>query len=501
LNVEDLRPAFRQEELELAAAIGSQGSPLRDRVAELFRQLPDPLLSASDVGFLLRNGEPGAEIERILGNLCEERVLECSTNTLRPLDPDGIKLYRLAGVPFARLKVLGLEARLADGDVRYQFTCDGRIIRSIARVDRLDSLAGTGNQRSEIINHVRNIADGIRGGTQVPNSILLVLDASHVADDEETSPESFISVRPLAEYTKVPHPTEGTSVIQEIRPVEIEIPFRRAAFDEEKSAILVDGQQRTAALSLVDIDDVPSFALSVNAVIADEDDAKKIFFVANSTVKIETQFSRALLASMDQSPGFLFKERPRAIAAKQLALDDEDSPFFDLVQYPGRKTQRRRAIAYNSLFQVLTAFAESGLPIQDDAKLLAKVTKRSFNLVKKTWPSAWGERPSVSKLMHGAGLRSIANLLVTKLEAVYPVHGDFNSEELWREVELSLKRLQPHLLWRVADTENALKGAVKTYNEQIAPRQNTSQDISALSAFIRRMSLDFDTDANKAQKK
>ena len=86
--------------------------------------------------------------------------------------------------------------------------------------------------------------------------------------------------------------------------------------------------------------------------------------------------------------------------------------------------------------------------------------------------------------MHGVGLRSIASLLVQKLEALYTNHGNLDEPELWNAIESSLKRLHPHLLWRVADTENALKGSVKIYTEQIAPRQNTNQDISALTSFI-----------------
>ena len=111
-------------------------------------------------------------------------------------------------------------------------------------------------------------------------------------------------------------PLHEGDIIEEYRPVVLDFPYRRAAFDEEKSALLVDGQQRTAALSLVDIDKIPKLMLSVNAEIASEQDARTIFIVANSTKKIETQFSRALIASMDDTPGYLANERPLAVALK-----------------------------------------------------------------------------------------------------------------------------------------------------------------------------------------
>jgi len=497
--MESLTAAFRSEQLELARAIGVQGGPLKDRVLEVFKALPDPLLSPEEVSKLL-GSEKDPTVDA-LAALHAEGALEKSTTTSRPLDSAGVVLYRLAGVPFVRLKLVGIESRITEGASRLQFTCDGRLIRSIARVDRLDAIAATGNQRDEINSHVHKIAHGIEAGTQIPNPVLLVFLAYQVAGPEdEEAPASFIRIVPMGDYTRVPSPVVDGTIVQEFRPVQIDLPFRRAAFDEEKSALLVDGQQRTAALSLVDIEKVPSYSLSINAEIADSEQAKTIFIVANSTAKIETQFSRALLASMDQSPGYLASERPKALAAKILALDDTDSPFYGLVQYPGAKNAKRPPIAYNSLFQVVSIFAESGLPLGDQSeKTIARLVARGFALVKKTWESAWGLKPSESRLMHGVGLRSLATLLVNRIEALYTAYGgDVDNDALWAEIEASLRRLQPHLIWRVADTANALKGAVKMYNEEISQAQNTSQDISSLTKAIRRLSLELDTDATKA---
>lgn len=500
-----LKAMYRSEELELAKAIGAQDGPLKERVLQLFRQLPDPLLAANEVVELL-GVSSSEEVQEALVVLQSEGAIERSSTTTRPLDHEGVILYRLANVPFSRLKIVAMESRVTPGKTRLQFTCDGRLIRPLARVDRLDALAGKGNQRDEINSHVRKIAAGISAGTQVPNPILLTLLSDQiVSPDDEGAPESFVRITPLGEFTRVASSIESAAVVQEFRPVQIDFPFRRAAFDEEKSALLVDGQQRTAALSLVDIDRVPSLYLSVNAEIASAEEAKAIFIVANSTAKIETQFSRALLATMDQSPGYLTTERPRALAAKILAIVDKESPFFELVQYPGVKSTRKPPppVAYNSLFQVLSIFVESGLPLpeKNPEQQLARMVSRGFNLIKKTWPSAWGIKPSESRLMHGVGLRSMATLIASKLESLYTnFGGNLESNDMWLEIEASLKRLQPQLIWRVADTTNALKGAVKMYQEEISNRQNTTQDISALTKAIKRLSLDLDTEAAKASK-
>ena len=502
-----LKSALRNEEIELATAIGDNGDSLESRVEKLFHELPDLLLSSTDVADLLRTAHTD-ELIATLVSLTTVGTLEKSESTQRPKDEDGVVLYRRAGVPVKRLKLLATENELGDGTSRYQFTCDGRLLRSIARIDRLDALSGDGQQRDEIKDHVAKIAEGIRGGTQVPNSVLLVLQEELTSINEDPSedqqPESFIRVRPLQPWVEVPHPESAHQAAQKTRIVELDFPFRAAAFDEEKAALLVDGQQRTAGLAFVDIEAVPSFFLSVNAVIADAEEAKNVFHVANSTVKISTQFSRALTATMENAPGYLKDEQLVAQAVRDLALHNESSPFKDQVAYPGvKKKGNKPPVAFNSLVQVVTTFNQSGVPV-NDAKQLASVVGRAFSIVKNTWPSAWGLRPEKSRLMHGLGLRALAALLAQKLEqrcSAEDFDGDFLSDDTWKPIETSIERLKDHFVWTDADAANASKGAAKLYREETAKRQNTSQDIAWFTTHVKRVSLEQDTEAQKAKKK
>lgn len=153
---------------------------------------------------------------------------------------------------------------------------------------------------------------------------------------------------------------------------------------------------------------------------------------------------------------------------------------------------------------MVTAFHESALSLPDSEteKTLTHLVKRCFTLVASTWTTAWGLRPTESRLMHGVGLRAMAALLVSKLEALSPnFDGDYSTESLWSSIETSLRRLQPHLVWRLADTAHATKSAEKLYREEIAARQNTTQDITALTTAIKRLSLDLDTEAAKAKRR
>jgi DGQHR domain-containing protein len=504
---EYLKSTLRKEEIELAAAIGNSGGVIEQLVERLFNELPDLLLSKADVAELLHIPSSD-ELSSVLATLVTSGALEKSNSTQRPKDEEGIVLYRRSGVSVKRLKLLATENELSDGSSRFQFTCDGRLLRSIARIDRLDALSGDGQQREEIKDHVAKIAEGIKDGTQIPNSVLLVLreELTSVSENggEEGIPESFIRIRPLQSWLEVPHPDSPHQAAQKSRIVELDFPFRAAAFDEEKAALLVDGQQRTAGLAFVDIDIVPSFYLSVNAVTADDEQAKNIFHVANSTVRISTQFSRALTASMGNAPGYLKDEQLVAQAVRSLSLQDQSSPFKDQVAYPGvKKKGFRPPVAFNSLFQVVTAFNQSGVKF-DSAEQLASVVARAFTIVKATWPSAWGLRPEKSRLMHGLGLRALAALLAQKLEqrcSADDFDGDVLSDHTWASVEKSILRIKDHFVWTDAEAAVANKTAQKLFREETAKRQNTSQDIAWFTTHVKRVSLEQDTEAQKAKKK
>jgi DGQHR domain-containing protein len=494
-----LKSVLTGDEIELAASIGQGGDPLTAKIEVLFRQLADPLLSSDDVRELLGSIATKPETHAAMKELVEGGVLEVSDSTQRPKDPEGIELYRLEGVPFTRLKLLAVESVLENDESRFQFTCDGRLIRSIARVDRLDALSNEGHQRDEIKKHVDEISNGIASGIQIPNSILLVLRREQTIEeaDEGDPPQSFIIVRPLQDYIITPAPAGRPAAIQNCRVVELDIPFRAAAFDEEKSALLVDGQQRTAALSFVDVDEVPSFSLSVNAVIADDDEAKKVFKVANSTVKISTDFSRALTAAMGEAPGYLREEQMKAQAVKALTLG-ASSPFKDLINYPGASVSPRPPIAYNSLFQVVTVFHNSAVAFKDAAQL-SEVVGRGFSIVKEIWPTAWGKRPEKSRLMHGAGLRSVASLLASKLETLMMSEpsADVLSKTVWNRIELSMAHLKDVVAWTEEDATAGTKAAGKFWKEEISSKQNTNQDITALTSSLKKLSFERDRAALK----
>lgn len=485
---------------ERAFAAGMREDPECDApvfIKAVFTEFNDPLLSLEDVAELWGEGADTEALRKAFDELCTSGILEWSEKTQRPFDQQDTRLYRRAVSGSKKIKLIAVESQAPDGGSRYQFSVEGRLVRGLARIDRLDALAGTGNQRNEIRAHVEKIRSGIVAGTHVPNPVLLVfVDAAtqQTEYDEEIpddTPGSFVVIRALEPFQESQDSNSNT--IQRCRIVELEIPWRHAAFDDEKSVLLVDGQQRTAALSLVPIDSVPFVDLGVSAVVAAEEDAKRVFQVANETVKISTDFSKALLASMSEAPGYLRDEQLTAEIVRRLALEKQESPFFGIVKYPGAKATGGNIVVYNSLFGLVSAFRKA-LPedISDDADSLTSVICESFSRIRKVWPDAWGSRPVVSKLMHGAGLRAISQVVIDKLQNYLSDGNLLEDKATWDKLEASLSRLASRIAWTDAEAAAGTQTQKRVWREQISGTQNTNQDITALKEFLTRESVALD---------
>jgi hypothetical protein len=319
--------------------------------------------------------------------------------------------------------------------------------------------------------------------------VIVVLDPNNVVESpDDEVPGSFIAIRPLVERVSVPSPLDATHEVQILRTVELDFPFRSAAFDDEKAVSLVDGQQRTAALALVDVDDRPNVHLATIGLLANQNEATHIFQVANNTQKITTQFTRALLAQMDTVPRYLREEKNLASACNLLALRKADPPFYQIVKYPGADNGNH-PVVYNSRFKVVSIFADQ-LPHMNDSDKLAEVVLKSFNIVKLTWPKAWGQRPTYfTRLMHGAGLLATAAMVVRVLTGSLRAHHNLAAPEVWTELTGALKRLKTRVVWTHEEALAGNRVQKANWQREISTKQNTRQDIEALTNFLVRESL------------
>jgi len=481
--------AYTKKEKEAAKLIARKQDDDLEKVHQLFKAFGDHLLSESDVVDLLgaRGARSTRSIRSALAALVGDGALEADEETIRPLDPKQTKVYRLAGKKHFRLQLIGIETKLSDDDTVIQCTCDGRLIRAIARVERLDVIAGKGAQRKEIESHVAKIAKGIGSGTPVPSAVILVAlkdrvreSAKREVDDSET-----ILVRPMRPFQRVVLPDR--KIAQEFRPVMIDVPYKAAAFDGEKGMLLVDGQQRTAALSLVDRDKVPEAPMSMNIMVADDEKARTIFSIANNTVKIKTDLLRALVAELRRPPGGLVSDDQVPMqTVKALALEYGKSPFRGIVSYQGVQKKAEMVVAQNALFEIVRLFAgkfeEAGIGTQ--RKTLVEAIAKSFDLVKRTWPEEWGKRATESKLMHSGGLSAVSQVLVRRVLMLYSKYGSLSKPKVWSELASTLARLKDVVAWSQEAAVDGTATAKRNWKYTISRVQVTPQDIKALAEFL-----------------
>lgn len=483
----------------------------KDRVRRLFELLPDPILSMDEVVELLdAKTKARKAVEGAVTDLVAENYLEVGHGTVKPFA--GMEsLFRKRAAELGKLRVVALETLVRPVSSeeppgvtsRFQFSIEGRLVRSIAKIDRLVVLEGgeaSGTQREEIKRHVDDIRKGVEGGTEIDNAILIALPTDAVAFDPSEGEElqdEIIVFRGRSNWSsKTVSGLNGEPVeLQRVRLVEIEFPFRNAMFDSEKSAILVDGQQRTAGMLLASFEKRPAISVAVNLIIGDEGRAKSSFLVSNSTVPIKKDLLSALVADLDSEfvPGNLTKDELPARVVKSLALDE--GVFKSLVNYSGLHRDTRPPIAYQTMRAVVDTFLSSPALKEaadsNNVAIIRGVIDTAFEEVRKVWPKAWGLPPKESRLMHGAGLRVVANYVANDILKALPTPIE-NLSAFGQVVAACMQKLRPRIVWSKAEFDNATAAAKDFYLTKLDTLENTGKSIKSLQSA-------FDFEVYKAQ--
>ena len=97
-----------------------------------------------------------------------------------------------------------------------------------------------------------------------------------------------------------------------------------------------------------------------------------------------------------------------------------------------------------------------------------------WSAVKKTFPKAWGNPPSQSRLMHGAGIRAMGRLMDRVMATVEPRHKGAATQVL---ADLAL--VAPHCRW----TSGTWDGLDMRWNEI----QNVPRHTNELSNYLIRV--------------
>ena len=365
----------------------------------------------------------------------------------------------------AEIVVRALHTRQGEGHDVYSFFIRGADIVRVADISRVERDVGDvlkGFQRPEIRHHVRSIVEYLnQGNVLFPNAIILAM-----------SPE----IRFVASRGTRPHGDEGIA-----QSGTLTIPIHA---EGERVAWIVDGQQRSLALSQATNQDI---AVPVVAFVSDSLDIQREQFILVN--KAKPLPSRLINELLPETRGILL---PRDLSARKLPSElcgllnrDPNSPFFKLVKRPSDARDSSAVITdtaiitmiRNSLNSPLGALAQHKAIGKANADLEAmyKVLTTFWSAVKKVFPDAWGKDPRKSRLMHSAGIEAMGVLM----DRIYArlVVADEDEGVVLRELE----KVAPACRW----TKGVWEDLGIAWNEI----QNTPRDIKKLQdALVRAYS-------------
>jgi len=359
-----------------------------------------------------------------------------------------------------RLQVRALRTRQADKVDVYAFFVRGAdIVRlaDISRISRDNTDALKGFQRREIRTHVNAIAQFLESGPVLfPNAIILAI-----------SPEIEFKL------ARGPAPAGAQDLVQSGT---LSIPIR---IEGERAAWIVDGQQRSLALSQARKVDVlvPVIAF----VSADIEVQREQFILVNKARPLPPRLIDELLPEV----GTLL---PRDLAARKLPSElcnllnrDPKSPFHQLIRRESEPDSTSAIVTDSAVTQSIQANLRPPLGALSlyrsaggsDVSAMYRALHLYWSAVRDAFPEAWGKPPAQSRLMHSAGIRAMGALMdqvLLRAEAAQSPETD---------VAASLKRIAPFCRW----TEGAWEGLGWSWNDV----QNTGRHIKQLSEHLTRL--------------
>ena len=339
----------------------------------------------------------------------------------------------------------------------YVFGINGRLIPRFAAVEEANrSKEGvlSGYQRPKIERHINEIAEYLRQqGALLPNAIVVSFD----------SPVTF---RPSPHSIRSEWGVTGT--------IEIHLP----KMQQPKPALIVDGQQRVAALAKLDGNkDLPVVVVGFHA----PSDAirREQFVLVNKTKPLPRDLLNELLPHISTQLPRGWTLRRTSAAVLEILRFDKSSPFYRRIRGLGSPADSA-SISQAAVLDVIEKSIRRGgvlsefsgpAPTQRDLKSMATIVKVFFLGVRSVWPHAWSGSPWSSRLVHGAGISAMGFLMDEIMGEV-----DATRPRAVQSVTRRLGRIRDRCAW----TSGRWPRLRRDWDEI----QNTSQDKKMLADYL-----------------
>lgn len=361
------------------------------------------------------------------------------------------------------LEVPAMEIRQSPGRKLYSFAVDGKQVYDFANVSRIRRNEDTqleGYQRPEVVAHIQEIKEYIDSeAPMIPNGVVIAFD-SRVKFKRVAVPQFKGHKDARVGMLRIPlgeHPKRG------------------------KVGFIVDGQQRLAAIRGAKI---PRFPVLVSAFVTDDlREQTEQFILVNSTKPLPKGLIYELIPHTDaRLPTALHRKRLAAYLLERLNHDDR-SPLHKMIRTP---TSPEGVIKDNSMLKalgnslsdgVLYEFRERNELTPDSVEDMLTILRNFWAAAKRVFDEAWGLKPRHSRLMHGAGIVSMSNLM-DHIAAQRSQRSRKPSERFFTK---HLRQIESCCAWTAGEWELA-ENDVRAWNQI----QNTRQDVELLTDYLQR---------------
>jgi len=333
-------------------------------------------------------------------------------------------------------------------------------IAEISRVKRNKDGDLLGYQRKQVSTHVDEITKYVDSTDVVfPNAIILAL-GSQVKFKKGRGPQ-------------IGDPgCEGGS---------LEIPCDP---NEPKVAWVVDGQQRTLALSKAKN---KKLLVPVTAFVSDDFEVHRAqFLLVNKVRPLPKGLINELLPEINVNlPPSLSRNRIPSYLC-ELLNKDPASPFCGIINRHTTNARENKGavVSDSSLIEVirnsLTKVHGCFYPYRNvatgqiDAEPVFEMLKIYWEEVSKAFPEAWGKKASKSRLMHGVGIKAMGVLMDRVLGVLSLKDPEFRSK-----ISQAMHRIRPHCHW-TEDSWESLGGM------RAKDLQNTPSSVNLLANLLVR---------------
>ena len=343
----------------------------------------------------------------------------------------------------------------------YAFFIAGADLLKIAEISRVHRDAEgslQGFQRKGIKNHVQAITDFLdQGPVLFPNSIIL-------------------AISPRARFTAARGERPGGDLrVSEAGTLRIPVPL-----DGSRAAWIVDGQQRSIALSQAKD---KTFPVPVVAFVS-EDLAvhREQFILVNKAKPLDPRLINELLPEVDAFfPRDLSARKIPSLLVHRLQSSPE-SPFKGLIRRLS-EDQGGAVIIDSALIKSIRLSIGGALgalgPLKAhgetpaDVDGMYRILVAYWSAAKAAFPDAWGLPATDSRLMHSAGIEAMSVLMDRIMARAAP------GADLQAHAYDALSRIAPHCRW----TSGRWTELQRDWNEI----QNLPRDIKLLSSHLARL--------------